>query len=283
MSIGATRSAERAPFDPGDIVVVGPDEPVDVAPQVSRGEHRPHCRLGVVPGAAAGPGERAEIRLEPLETGAGEGEHVAEVAARPADEPFLGATDQGLLEPLRQPGDVVDGAGARPRAPREGGTGRGGDGAEPPGPNRHAETLGHDLLERVSLVDDEHVVGRQHRAVARDVGAEQMEVHDDDIRRLRRRPGPLGEALGSRRATEGAGALVRRHAQRGPQLLVRFGLELGPVTRRGPLGPGEDLPDLRRPLAGRRVVGPEHALGPGETGLAEPLEAEIVGAAFQHA
>ena len=108
----------RPLVDPGDVVVVGGGEPVDVGPQPTGGEHRPHRGLGRVGEvtAVSRPEGGTELRFHSLEPGAAEREDLAEIPGRRAGQPFLGAGEQGLLEALRHPGEVVDlhgGAGPR--------------------------------------------------------------------------------------------------------------------------------------------------------------------------
>ena len=278
-----TQRRARPLIDPGDVVVVGRDEPVDVGPQTSGGEHGAHRRLAGF-GAPRVPDldELAENRLEPAEAGTRETDDLLEIPAERAAQSLAGSHEQRLLETLGQPGEVVDRREPRARPGAEGGTRRGCDGPQAADADRHPETVGHDVLERVGLVDDEHVVPGKDGAVGCDVSAEQVEIHDDDVGGCRRRPRPFGETLAARRATERAGALLGAHAERRPQSRVRLLDELRPVAGHGPVRPSEDPAGSRAAFVRGSFARGEDSLGPGEPGFVQPLHAEVVRAAFQH-
>ena len=116
----------------------------------------------------------------------------------------------------------------------------------------------------MGLVDDKGVVLGEHLSPGAQVGAEKVEVDDDDVGRGRLRAGCLREALAARGAATRAWALVRGDAQARPGQSRRLEIELGPVPARCRLGPLNEPSHLLAHLPGR---GRSRRAAPGRTAL----------------
>ena len=188
----------------------------------------------------------------------------------------------------------------------EQGTGGGGQGPEPTGADLHPEAVGHHLLDLVGLVEDDHLVGREHGPAAGQVGAVQVGVDHHHVGLGRPGPGVLGEAVVARRAAEGARALAGGGRDHGPGPEVGLELELGPVAGGGVLrptgpaaGPGRRAgpPSTgspaghrsssrrsagRRRRAGRPAPGWRVSCSPRPPISDDPLAAQVVAPSLEH-
>ena len=123
---------------------------------------------------------------------------------------------------------------------------------EPVRAHRHAEVLRRDVLELVGFVDDGVAALRDHLAVRTlahgRVRAEQVVIHDDEVRIRGARPHAGDEAIGVAGAL-GADAIFRCRGDLSPEWEVFWQVRnLGAVARFGPFRPLVDdgKKDLRR-------------------------------------
>ena len=142
----------------------------------------------------------------------------------------------------------------------------------------HAEVLRRHVLDQVRLVEDERVVGRDHRAVAavlhREIGAQQMVVHHHDVGFECRLAHARDEAGVEQRARL-ADAVLARGRDLAPEVdAVRHVGDLGPVA-----GLGLGRPRLDGPVD-RQLFEPPEAAGLAEGGEAQ--QAQVVGSALHH-
>ena len=163
----------------------------------------------------------------------------------------------------------------------EDGTGGSHQRPESAGPDLGSGRRGEDVLGLVGLVEHEHVVIAEDRAIGGQVQAVEVEVDDRDVGAERIVAGLLGEAGRTARAAVAARAFARSDADRLPGGRRRGEVELGLVAGRGLLRP---RPHPRQLLGGGPVgcdVEGELLARPIELG--EALDADIVGAALQDA
>ncbi len=142
----------------------------------------------------------------------------------------------------------------------------------------------------MGLVEDHHVVGREHPAPGGQVGAVEVGVDHDDVGGLGLVAGRLGETAAPRGASERPRAFPGPDADHRPRAGRRFEGEIGPVTGFGLVGPPQQPPQLVG-----QPPGVDHGLGPfvvvrldegllvsAVADLAGPLAAQVVGPSLQH-
>lgn len=273
----------------------------------------PNCAPGLVKSARC----TSQLHPESLEPISHERHLFADLAAQACRQPMILAADEQVLETSCRAEDRLDRSGrcrvisplhptAR-RRQRSPGCRR--ERTQASGADVYSERCGKDVLELVGLIDDERVMFWQHLSPATQISAQEMKVHDDNVRGGCPRTSRLREALAARRAATGTRTLVGTDTHARPGWDRWLELELGPVPTAGRLGPLREAPHLfadppcrdgsfraarpcatpgtRRLRVRRRVRNRverrvESLLFAKALELTETLTAEIVGPAFEH-
>lgn len=132
----------------------------------------------------------SQLHPQPLEPIDHERYLFADLAAQAGRQPMILAPDKQRFETSRRAEDRLDRPGRcgviSPLRPTARGCQRSPcrrrEGTQASGADVNSERCGKDVLEFVGLVDDERVMFRQHLSSTTQIGAQEMKVHDDDVR-----------------------------------------------------------------------------------------------------
>ncbi len=272
---GAPAPATAAAALASAIAVVAQERPLQIAAAHSIGH--PTCQLGR---AAQELGQRAIVDRR-----------LGIVVQDPGPDP-VGEEIADLVAQREQRGQQVGFVLGHQRA------GRQRQGPEASRGDLHPEARGHDLLELVGLVEDDHVVLGQDGPAAGQVGPVEVGVDHDHVGRRRGVAGGLGETVIPRGAVERARALPGSDAHHAPGPGTGLEAEVGPVAGPRRLGPGQERADLvdeafgsaLGPVLVRRFEGvglapgvnAQFGLDAAVTDLVHPLPADVVAPPLEH-